>query len=434
MSASLPSDSRNEVERHLAAGDLRRAREISASLLGRDPSDIQAQVLHASVLMAGGDWRAAAELLAAPAAGGHAPYAITARYAICRAALGDPASAAPAFGKALAERPGDFALRLAHGETLDALGDGDAAVRAYLRAICDAQERGRWLSDASTPPGLRERVKRAMQRVDEGRRASFMHALEPHIATYGRDSLERVIEALDIHLGLQAAPARDPRQQPKFFWMPSLPPTTFFDPKLFPWYEALEAQTAAIRDEALVRLRETSGLEPFLGKLDKAVEAEFLSGDEHSRAWDAFFFFRHGTRFDDRHAACPRTSAALDDVPLTRIRAHAPEVLYSVLAPRSHITAHHGVTNTRVVTHLPLQIPDGDCAIVVGGDTHRWRQGRCITFDDSMLHEAWNRTGETRVVMILDTWNPHLEEPERVALKDLVERIGDFNAAATGTH
>ena len=434
MSASLPSDSRNEVERHLAAGDLRRAREISASLLGRDPSDIQAQVLHASVLMAGGDWRAAAELLAAPAAGDHAPYAITARYAICRAALGDPASAAPAFGKALAERPGDFALRLAHGETLDALGDGDAAVRAYLRAICDAQEQGRWLSDASTPPGLRERVKRAMQRVDEGRRASFMHALEPHIATYGRDSLERVIEALDIHLGLQAAPARDPRQQPKFFWMPSLPPTTFFDPKLFPWYEALEAQTAAIRDEALVRLRETSGLEPFLGKLDKAVEAEFLSGDEHSRAWDAFFFFRHGTRFDDRHAACPRTSAALDDVPLTRIRAHAPEVLYSVLAPRSHITAHHGVTNTRVVTHLPLQIPDGDCAIVVGGDTHRWRQGRCITFDDSMLHEAWNRTGETRVVMILDTWNPHLEEPERVALKDLVERIGDFNAAATGTH
>lgn len=433
MSASLPSDARNEVERHLAAGDFRRAREISASLLGRDPSDIQAQVLHASVLMAGGDWRAAAELLAAPAAGDDAPYAITARYAICRAALDDPASAAPAFGKALAERPGDFALRLAYGETLDALGDGDAAVQAYFRAICDAQEQGRWLSDASTPPGLRERVKRAMQRVDEGRRASFMQALEPHIATYGRDSLERVIEALDIHLGLQAAPARDPRQQPKFFWMPSLPPTTFFDPKLFPWYEALEAQAAAIREEALARLREASGLEPFLGKLDKAVEAEFLSGDEHSRAWDAFFFFRHGTRFDDRHAACPRTSAALDDVPLTRIRAHAPEVLYSVLAPRSHITAHHGVTNTRVVTHLPLHIPDGDCALVVGGDTHRWRQGRCITFDDSMLHEAWNRTGETRVVMILDTWNPHLEEPERVALKDLVERIGDFNAAATGT-
>jgi aspartate beta-hydroxylase len=432
--SATPADLREEVRRRLASGDVQRARDASLALLARDPSDGEARVLHASVLMAGGDWRAAAELLAIAAAGDHAPYAVAARYAICCAALGDPHSAAPAFGKALAERPGDFALRLAYGETLDALGDGDAAVRAYFRAICDAQNQGQWLSDASTPPGLRARVMQAMRRVDEGRLAAFMQALEPHIAAYGRDSLKRVIEALDIHLGLQAAPPRDPRQQPKFFWMPSLPPTTFFDPKLFPWYEALEAQTAAIREEALARLREARGLEPFLGALDKAVEAEFLSGDEHSRAWDAYFFFRHGARFDDHHAACPRTSMALEGVPLTRIRAHAPEVLYSVLAPDSHITPHHGVTNTRVVTHLPLRIPDGDCALVVGGDTHRWRQGRCITFDDSMLHEAWNRSGETRVVMILDTWNPHLEEPERVALKDLVERIGDFNAAATATH
>jgi aspartate beta-hydroxylase len=433
VSAAQPADPRAEVQRLLVAGDVPGARAASMAWLEREPANAEAQVLHASVLMAGGNWRAAAELLAAPAAADQAPYAVAARYAICCAALGDPASAAPAFGKALAQRPGDFALRLAYAETLDALGDGDAAVRAYFRAICDAQNQGQWLSDASTSPGLRGRVKQAMQRVDEGRRASFMQALAPHIEAYGRDELKRVIEALDIHLGLRAAPGRDPRQQPKFFWMPSLPPTTLFDPKLFPWYETLEARTGAIRDEALARLREASGLEPFLGKLDKAVEAEFLSGDEHSRAWDAYFFFRHGTRFDEHHAACPRTSAALDDVPLTRIRAHAPEVLYSVLAPRSHITPHHGVTNTRVVTHLPLVVPEGDCALVVGGDAHRWRQGRCVTFDDSMLHEAWNRTGETRVVMILDTWNPHLEEPERIALRDLVERIGDFNAVASAT-
>ena len=430
MNAAQAADPRAEVQRHLAAGDVASARATSMAWLERESANGEAQVLHATVLMAGGEWRAAAELLEVAAAREHAPYAIAARYAICRAALGEHGSAAPAFAKALAQRPGDFALRLAHAETLDALGAGDAAVRAYFRAIRDAQNQERWLSDASTPPGLRTRVKQAMQRVDTGRRASFMQVLEPHIATYGRDSLQRVIEALDIHLGLQAAPAGDPRQQPKFLWMPSLPPTTFFDPKLFPWYEALEARTEAIGEEARARLGESDGLEPFLGKLDKGVEAQFLSGDEQSRAWDAYFFFRHGERFDSHHAACPRTSAALGDVPLTRIRAHAPEVLYSVLAPDSHITPHHGVTNTRVVTHLPLLIPEGDCAIVVGGDVHRWRQGRCITFDDSILHEAWNRTGETRVVMILDTWNPYLEEPERVALRDLVERIGDFNAAA----
>ncbi len=430
MNATPTTDLRGEVQRHLAAGDLRRAREVSAALLARDPADTDGQVLHASVLMAGGDWRAAAELLEPAAGREDAPYPVAARYAICRAALGDPRAAAPAFRKALAARPADFTLRLAYGETLDTLGEGDAAVQALFRAVCDAQKQGQWLSDASTPPGLRERVRQAMRRIDAGRQAAFMRVLEPHLAAFGPEAMRRVVEALEMYLGLRVAPPRDQRQQPKFFWMPSLPPVTFFDRALFPWYEALEARTDAIRAEALARLQEARGLEPFLGTTDKAVEAAYLAGDESSRAWDAYFFFRHGARFDAHHAACPRTSAALDDVPLTRIREHAPEVLYSVLAPRSHITPHHGVTNTRVVTHLPLVIPEGDCAIVVGGDTHRWQQGRCITFDDSMQHEAWNRSDETRVVMILDTWNPYLEEPERIALGDLVERIGDFNAAA----
>ena len=43
---------------------------------------------------------------------------------------------------------------------------------------------------------------------------------------------------------------------------------------------------------------------------------------------------------------------------------------------------------------------------------------------------AWNRTDQRRVVLILDTWNPDLTEPERIALRELVERIGDFNTGA----
>jgi aspartate beta-hydroxylase len=101
-----------------------------------------------------------------------------------------------------------------------------------------------------------------------------------------------------------------------------------------------------------------------------------------------------------------------------------------VLAPQTHIKPHHGVTNTRVVTHLPLVIPAGDCKLVVGGDVHAWRQDRCVTFDDTFLHEAWNRTDHTRVVLILDTWNPWLHAEECVVLKDLVEGIGAFNLRA----
>jgi len=87
------------------------------------------------------------------------------------------------------------------------------------------------------------------------------------------------------------------------------------------------------------------------------------------------------------------------------------------------------VTNTRLVTHLPLIVPD-HCAIKVGGEERVWREGECFTFDDTFEHEAWNRSERTRVVMLMDIWNPYLTEVEREALTALVPAIGDFNHAA----
>lgn len=63
----------------------------------------------------------------------------------------------------------------------------------------------------------------------------------------------------------------------------------------------------------------------------------------------------------------------------------------------------------------------------VGGETHVWEEGRCVTFDDTSEHEAWNRSDQTRVVPILDSWNPDLGEAEQAAVTDLVAAIGDFN-------
>ena len=53
-----------------------------------------------------------------------------------------------------------------------------------------------------------------------------------------------------------------------------------------------------------------------------------------------------------------------------------------------------------------------------------------MSFDDTFLHEAWNRSTRTRVVMLMDTWNPHMSEAEKIATGELVAAIGDFNRAA----
>jgi len=111
---------------------------------------------------------------------------------------------------------------------------------------------------------------------------------------------------------------------------------------------------------------------------------------------------------------------------LSRIREHGPETLFSVLRPGTHILPHRGVTNTRLVAHLPLIVPKG-CALNVGGEIHEWQKGRCVTFDDTFEHEAWNRSDETRVVLSMDCWNPDLSVPERAAIATLVAGIGDFN-------
>ena len=73
-------------------------------------------------------------------------------------------------------------------------------------------------------------------------------------------------------------------------------------------------------------------------------------------------------------------------------------------------------------------MPPG-CLFRVGGETREWHEGRGFVFDDTHEHEAWNHGEETRVVLIVDIWNPLLTEVEREAFGTLVEAIGDFNHA-----
>ena len=159
------------------------------------------------------------------------------------------------------------------------------------------------------------------------------------------------------------------------------------------------------------------------------AERRGLAGGTGAPSWNGFYFWRHGERRDANHALCPRTSAALEALPLVRIRGNAPEVMFSVLTPGTHILPHRGVTNTRVVCHLPLVVPE-DCALVVGGEPRAWREGEAVAFDDTYEHEAWNRGSRTRVVLIIDVWNPHLTAAERDAVAALAEVMGDFNKAA----
>lgn len=342
-----------------------------------------------------------------------------------------PQAALDAFQRALDLDPAHFVVRLHRGAAFERLGRRYDALASYFGAITAAQSRGEWLSDASTAPGLRVAVKHAMRAVGEGRAQLFLALLDPLRERHGRDALRRVEQGLAMYLGDAPANYPDPRQRPKFFYVPGLRTQPYFERELFPWHAQLESQTQTIREELLGVLADSQGVEPFLGTNDEKLleEQNALRGDRGAPQWNAFFFHRHGEIFEQNARRCPRTTQILDSLPLVHIREHAPEVLFSLLTPGSHILPHHGVTNTRLVTHLPLIVPE-NCAIRVGGIDHVWQEGRCVTFDDTFEHEAWNRSDKLRVVLILDSWHPDLSEVERDAITLLVGGIGDFNRAA----
>ncbi|HWN06477.1 MAG TPA: aspartyl/asparaginyl beta-hydroxylase domain-containing protein [Steroidobacteraceae bacterium] len=317
--------------------------------------------------------------------------------------------------------------RLDLAAALEAQQDHDRALLAYYRAIIEAQRTRRWLDAGTTAPELLGRVTYAMRYVKAGRRRVFNAALAPIYERHGRDALARFDACLAIQVGERRAEFADPRQRPSMLYFPGLPAAPWHSRADFPWLETLERETPAIREELLaVMPRSDRGERVFLS--DEAARRGLASG-AGAPSWNGFYFWRHGERRDANHTLCPRTSAVLESLPLVRIRGNAPEVMFSVLTPGTHILPHRGVTNTRAVCHLPLVVPE-DCALVVGGEARAWREGEAVVFDDTYEHEAWNRGSRTRVVLIIDVWHPHLTAAERDAVARLAEVMGDFSKAA----
>lgn len=420
-------DYRTQAQVELSRGNEAGAEQAFARLLEAEPTDLQAlQFLAMRHLARGEAGRAVEHLQSAHRA--HPDDAATLhQLGTASMAGGDFGAAVDALRRGLSLAPGMFVARLRLGVALEQLSRPHDALVAYFTAINAAQAQGRWLNDETTAPGLRPAVQHAMRCVNAGRRQLFDGFIAPLRERHGRSELVRVEHALAIYLGEQAANLPDPRQRPKFLYFPGIPSQTYYPKARFPEFEALEAATAAVREELRAALSQEQDLEAFLkAESPQALDSMLRSSGSRPAAWDAYFFYRHGQRYDEHCARCPQTTALLERMPLARVRDHGPECLYSVLRPGTHILPHRGVTNTRLVTHLPLIVPR-DCALRVGGEIHEWQEGRCVTFDDTFEHEAWNRSDETRVVLILDCWNPDLTEVEREAVAALVEGIGDFN-------
>ena len=252
--------------------------------------------------------------------------------------------------------------------------------------------------------------------------AAQYSAISDHIAARLGADIEQTDETsrrrLRAFTDIAAGKRRIYRNECSGLHYPFLPADEFFDARHFPWFAALGAQTDAIRAELLDLMENgTDAMRPYV-RMEKGTPDNKWSGLDHNLDWTACFLWEYGEPNLPVLDRCPATKAAMEAVPGARIPGRAPNVFFSILRPHAHIPPHTGVSNTRAIIHLPLIVPD-HCGFRVGGETRQWVEGEAFAFDDTIEHEAWNKSDRLRAVLIFDVWNPHLSTAEQ----DMIARF-----------
>ncbi len=327
------------------------------------------------------------------------------------AMLQDPTPAMSAVEAALLIEPRNLRALLLKADLFHRAGDG-AAAACFYKAVLDSVPEG-----AQLPAELSQELGRA-QAMTVHYAQQFEASLHQRLAAIAAAKGElpaRFSHSVDLLLGKR----RIYPQQPKQFHYAELPCIQFHDRARFPWLGAVEAATGAIRDELLAVMRDGAAFAPYV-QSEATRPALTTGGMLNNPDWSAYYLWKNGIPVPDHAARCPRTLAALAGVPLTTVPGRSPSILFSQLRPGARIPPHTGMVNTRLICHLPLIVPPG-CGFRVGNETREWVQGQAWLFDDTIEHEAWNLSDQTRVILLFEVWLPDLSPVER----DLVCAVFD---------
>lgn len=385
-----------------------------------EPTPQQARILaEASQALARMDARGALALIDQADALGRT-HTATLNRALALRLLGDFHGSLSVLDDALEMQPYDFISLLAKGALLEKIGRPRTAVEVYRNALKIAPPRDR------CPPALQAQIAYADKLVNDSARAlrDYMQTQVAELrAGLPPAVLDRFDEGLEIYAGLKQAP----RQEPILLNYPRLPAIPFYDRAMFPWLETLEAATPVIQAE-LTELLESSFDEfaPYIA-YPKGAPVNQWGELNHSRKWTSLFLWKDGARQDAVCSRCPRTTALLESLPMAYQDGFAPTAVFSALQPHTHIPAHTGSANIRLLCHLPLILP-GPARFRVGNTTREWKLGEAWVFDDTIDHEAWNDADQMRVILIFDVWNPYLDEGEKALITAMMQAQRRFAA------
>jgi ornithine lipid ester-linked acyl 2-hydroxylase len=169
-----------------------------------------------------------------------------------------------------------------------------------------------------------------------------------------------------------------------------------YDNATFPWAAEIEQAYPAIRAE----------LERVLARKNELPNFQDISSDvktiTRDAGWKTFFLVGFGKPSARNIALCPQTWEAVRRIPGLKT------AMFSIFEPGKHLPAHRGPYNGVLRLHLGLIVPEPreKIAIRVDRQVCHWQEGKVLIFDDAYEHEAWNHSGQTRVVLFVDFVKP----------------------------
>ncbi len=339
-------------------------------------------------------------------------------------ATGNGAAEISALDQALILDPYFLHALLNKAAALEKSGDAGAAARMYRNALDSI---GQDISAA--PPAVQQQLHHARKIIDQHQDSLFehlQHHLKPFINDLSGKQAARFAESLEIFSGRK----RYQPQAPTFYAYPELPPLAFYERADFPWADALEDVWREMRGEMLTAMEQRQEFVPYITRAPGTPLDQWAELNQSDR-WGAYYLWRLGERIDAHADACPLTMQALAQAPQPYVIGNAPNAFFSHLKPRTRIPAHTGMTNTRLVVHLPLVVPVG-CQFRVGNHTRQWQEGKAWIFDDTVEHEAMNDSDLSRTILLFDIWNPLLGEAEQRLISEAIRAHQIFYGSAGG--
>lgn len=201
-------------------------------------------------------------------------------------------------------------------------------------------------------------------------------------------------------IGARPGRLRPLLQCPWLPYWPDLVARPLHDESDYSWTEVLRQASNDIRNE--------------LQAVDAAFERARYDSKLNDKPWHTYYFFLHGRPNLANLAACPRTRAALEEVPHNGFH-----VCFSALEPGGSLHPHTGPTNASLTAHLGL-LNCAEANLWVGGEKAQYRDDHVLVFDDSFVHWVENAGTKRRYTLMITFWHPELTVLERAFLWQVV--------------